>query len=361
MIRVIKGSPGTGKTLYAVKCLLEAKKRGDYIITNIHGFKQADECIDDLESEQLSKFILDRDWAIFAQELNGRKVYFVLDEAQRVYPKTGMLRGAQNDLLYFLEYHRHYGLNVDLITQDHKNLSERIFGLTHEIVQISKISTFSGKQRIRRLDPITWELIAKEEFKRKQEYYDAYISASVEAGHQKPPTPMSRIYKLSALAIVAFVISGFVLYNVVVDWLGYDKPAQEIAQPKPVHTTSVEPKTITIKDGKLQDSIASTEPQEKLSRYQKLGLELDQFYLISTGRLLGEDLTIIGYQETGRFTPQTLSKFDLEYVYLGNGSALLSDKHSTDSVVIFLGDKPYLDKYKDNNSFDLPSLSSIGS
>lgn len=331
MLRVITGVPGSGKSLYAVKCLLEAKDRGEYLITNIDGFKYADEFIDEHTQEGLINFILGRDWEEFAKTLGNRKIYVVIDEAQRVYASTGMVRKTQQEMFYFLEYHRHYGANVDLVTQSHRSLNSRVMGLLNEIVQVSKVSGVTGKQRIRRKDPVTWELLGNESFKRTQELFDAYVSSSVEAGHQKPSTPLKRIFSLLLGVLFLMVVAGITLWDAVTTWIGDDVPVVS----KPVETKPAPVKSITISNGKVE-AIELDEPAEQVTpKFESLGLQLDNFYIRSSGSLFEKhDLTVLAYKDTS-FTVKELGMFNLTYESLGSKSGILTVKETNQQQVIF--------------------------
>lgn len=220
-IDVIQGVPGSGKTYYAVRRLLQAKEKGHYLITNIDGFTQADEFVDAQTGTELAQFILGRDWQEFAKTLQGRKIYLVIDEAQRLYPSNGMEKNSQQDLFYFLEYHRHYGMDITLITQNKSSLHNRVHVLLHEICQVSKVVYMGKTQRVRHHDPATWELIRVANVKREQKIYDAYKSASVESGFQKPSNPMKRIMLLSVLSLGALLIAVGGLIYYLAGYLGY--------------------------------------------------------------------------------------------------------------------------------------------
>ncbi len=249
MLEVIQGVPGSGKSYYAVKKLLEKDEKisskgnkAYYTITNIDGCTFVDEFIDAQIGKEIAAFLLARDWEKFAQQLDGRKIYLVIDEAQRVYPSTGMDRSNQQDLLYFLEYHRHYGMDVTLITQSKNSLNSRVYPLLHQICVVSKVS-LAGKQRVRIHDPNTWEIIETKSFRRSQKVFDAYRSATVEAGMQKPVNPLKRIMWIGGVAATLFVVAGFFLFRIVSGFISENEtiPDQQAENLKVEKLTSKTP------------------------------------------------------------------------------------------------------------------------
>lgn len=343
MIGLITGVPGSGKSLYAVKKLLEAKARGEYTITNIEGYKYADEFIDALTQDEMVSFILGRDWSDFAKSLGNRKIYLVIDEAQRVYASTGMNRATQQEMFYFLEYHRHYGANIDLVTQSHKSLNGRVYGLVHQIVQISKIKGLTGEQRLRILDPTTWELIATEKFKRKQEYYDAYQSASVEAGHQTPPTAMKRIKIMIGLMVGALLLLFTFMVFTVLGFIDDDEqPTEEINQEKTTKQGSTTPTTANTPQTTKQDSTEQNTnktplpPPTKQAVYARLGLTLDKFFIQSNFHIPDYyDGLKLGYAGgSAVFTRSELATLGIEYRRVSQGSGILVDVITNQQVFI---------------------------
>lgn len=217
MITIITGIPGTGKTTYAVWLTYNYYKRDDvHIISNIDSFA-ADEQIDD---NNFSSFILGRDWESYSQTV-GKKLIFIIDEAQRFYGNAGMDRLNQNKLFFFLEYHRHYGADVYLITQSHYNLHKRVVVLASQLAQISKIKNLKGEIRVKNLDPVVWEKISVIKFKPDQELYSKFKTANSDYGKQKPLSPMLRIFKALGLYVIVLIFALTILIYMVASKLGF--------------------------------------------------------------------------------------------------------------------------------------------
>ena len=139
-IRAITGKPGSGKSYSAVKHIVDKYYKNGQpkvtIITNIEGFSLPHVSLDD-EINTYSE----HDGRAY-DALNVRSYFsgplheklsegygqtvFVIDEAQRYFPTMlGMQKWAP-EVYYFFEYHRHYGYEIYLVTQEFNKLTKGI-------------------------------------------------------------------------------------------------------------------------------------------------------------------------------------------------------------------------------------------
>jgi len=142
MITVIYGVPGSGKSYYAVwwirrRALEESdiffRVRPDVIlITNLKLNLDSPEgyiYIEDIKD--FAKYMDVDFWRANLAQLQGRKIYIVMDECQLFFyhfkddPKV----------LFFLQYHRHLGVDILLITQTPKSLPAKVFELSEFIIE----------------------------------------------------------------------------------------------------------------------------------------------------------------------------------------------------------------------------------
>jgi len=161
MIVLISGVPGSGKTYYAVKQISDILKDKDSIVfSNIENFrferfrvlysyyvnKLTDGFLTNLECGQyvdITKDLITLGASFFTVDnykklikkysLEDKKVYFFIDECQRFFPS--FLKDT--DIIYFFDYHRHFGLNIFLITQDSVKISSSIASLAEFEVRAS--------------------------------------------------------------------------------------------------------------------------------------------------------------------------------------------------------------------------------
>ncbi len=171
MIAVVYGVPGSGKTYYAVwwirkRCLEEGdvfmRVRSDVLlITNLKLNLDSSEGYVYLEDFQDFAKYMDVDfWRANLQYMQGKKVVFVIDECQLFFyhykddPKV----------LFFLQYHRHLGVDILLITQTPKSLPAKVFELSEFLVEAvpKSVNPFGFRAfRYRVLHPFDRDLVLR--------------------------------------------------------------------------------------------------------------------------------------------------------------------------------------------------------
>lgn len=224
-IRIIEGVPGSGKSYYAVKHVadnyFEKQEDGRYelikpvtIITNIDSFQP-----DHLKLQVLAKDAggIKEFFSEYYQkaltECIGGQIIYIIDEAQKYFRK-----GARDlDEVYsYFEYHRHFGHDVYLITQNAKKLPPDISCLCeYLIVAAPRTRSVIGEFKYKWLSD--GELLKREGFRP-----DAGIFALYKSMDQKESEKIKNpVMKTAGLAIIAvlFVIGGG-LYYFKVKWLG---------------------------------------------------------------------------------------------------------------------------------------------
>lgn len=122
MITLITGVPGSAKSYYAVYYVNSLSKEAQQkVIHNIEGLKLGTS----LDQYSLDSNISKTD--IFRKSFheNNNSLYgylFIIDEAAEFFPKNF----RDIDIISFFDYHRHYGLDIILLTQDIKKISPDI-------------------------------------------------------------------------------------------------------------------------------------------------------------------------------------------------------------------------------------------
>lgn len=144
MITVITGTPGAGKTLYAITKLL-LPLLGTYtavtdedgvttmhprvIYTNIRGLQIEHELIDGGDNEGL------RDWHLWAKP--GAVIVF--DEFQKAWPPRANGSKVPDDI-QALDTHRHMGVDFILITQNVINTDRHVHGLVGRHLHVRRMA-----------------------------------------------------------------------------------------------------------------------------------------------------------------------------------------------------------------------------
>lgn len=143
-LRIVDGQPGSGKTYYIVKHLadnyFEKQKDGRYelvkpctLICNIDEFTpehfKLSDCI--MDAGGVNEFFSNEYQEEFRRRFDSPIVY-IIDEAQRLFRKSD--RTLPSDLFFYFEYHRHYGQDIYMATQNIKKLHPDISVLTEYLI-----------------------------------------------------------------------------------------------------------------------------------------------------------------------------------------------------------------------------------
>ena len=193
MLTLISATPGSGKTLKAIAIIFEFLNDGRNVWTNIDGINISGvrKFDDDLENPF--------DW----RKLDHGSVV-IYDEAQKhpAFAKRDMLKKYPKDraedianIAWELDYHRHTGYDIVLITQSPKLLNQHTLDFVGEHLHLRRI--FGVKQATifhfpeHKLNPNTKsvrdEAINKETFKFPKHLFKFYKSASQHTDKFKIP------------------------------------------------------------------------------------------------------------------------------------------------------------------------------
>lgn len=257
-ITVITAPPRTGKSLYAVWRMNQSRDKY-HIISNIDGY-DGDEKLG--TANDIISYLVSTNWEVKAVEA-GKKLLLVIDEAQQIYGTVGMDKGKQQELLFLLEYHGHYGMDIWLITQSNRSLHSRVSPLVSELIEISKIK-LGKNRRFRIKDPITFEEIETGTFNPTQKDYDSYRSARNDEGLQENRSPMKRLIIMGGIGAVVALIAIGLMVTTIMDWIdgmGGDK-----------HDASSEVHESMGKDVTTQTSTSTPAPTPKGSQSNKVEL-----------------------------------------------------------------------------------------
>lgn len=130
-ITLVTGVPGSGKTLWAVWSLLKEIKAGRRVVANgIKGLAIDHELWDD---------DMVREWHKHCQPND----VIVIDEVQRIWPPVSASVKATEDIEK-LHVHRHYGVDIILITQHPNRMNKTIRDLVGRHVHVRRL--FGGRR-----------------------------------------------------------------------------------------------------------------------------------------------------------------------------------------------------------------------
>lgn len=135
--KLITGQPGNGKTLYAVSLILEAKKTGRPIYSNINGLDI--EGVEPIPVNAKGEL----DWTLTEQGDEATGVYgalVVYDETQKLpyFAYKSKEKLSSNPLITELEDHRHFAYDFIFITQSPKFLHLHLLELVNEHYHVKR-------------------------------------------------------------------------------------------------------------------------------------------------------------------------------------------------------------------------------
>lgn len=218
-IYAVTGVPGSGKSYFSVYDIYEKlKSKEDFLIlTNIEGLNCTDSRVITCtwssgqwfrnSKQEIGIKKLREDYSLS----DDVKIYYYIDEAQRFFPPE--LR--DNDVVYFFDYHRHYGLEIYLITQN-------IWKISKKISTLVELEYRAVNNRINPLPRFTYKVLAGgEQFKtltRKKEksVFNLYTSFQAGSKDKKDKTLAISV----CIGIVLFALGWYGFRQVFSDSLG---------------------------------------------------------------------------------------------------------------------------------------------
>lgn len=218
-IRIIEGSIGSGKTYYAVWHILTNYFKWDvatdnYIVKNpekpVVVYSNIDKFLlsDSLDDKIKDAGGLDRFFhADYQKEFcRDRKIIYLVDEAQG--PFYFHRKFYNPSVFYFFQYHRHFGCDIYLITQDVDTLAKELRNLAeYHIKALRRTFSFIGEFKYffssGGYDP---EVFKKKTLKPKKEIFNLY-SSMVQEEVEKLPSA-SRRYAI--MVVLFFILAGII-------------------------------------------------------------------------------------------------------------------------------------------------------
>ena len=142
-IYVVTGSPGSGKSYYAVNQIKSILDSGEscLILTNIAGLNVDDERLFVMNFSH--EGFANAKQSTYIRQLRERynlnyedKIYYFVDEAQQFLSP----RLKNDDVIYFFDTHRHYGVDVYLMSQNIKKLHRDITAVSEYEIRASSVA-----------------------------------------------------------------------------------------------------------------------------------------------------------------------------------------------------------------------------
>lgn len=213
MITLLTGIPGSGKSYMAVDHVSKMKDQSK-VLHNIEGFKLGISLDQFSIDNKISKIdVFRKSWHEKNDMLHGWVI--IIDEAAELFPKS--LRDT--DIIGFFDYHRHYGIDIFLITQDQKKVSPDITCLAETHYRAA-----SGAS-----NPLPWyliyqqmvggEAVSRKLLRKRKEVFALYKSTN---NHSSKTINIGKIY--ITVALIAAIVGMYALKS----WFGSFKPKDQI-------------------------------------------------------------------------------------------------------------------------------------
>lgn len=218
-VRIIDGVPGSGKSYYAVKHLsdnyFEKQKDGRFelvkdivIITNIDDFQPEHIALKPLIKELGVKEFFSDHFQRALTECLDLPIVYIIDEAQKYFRK-----GARDldDVFTYFEYHRHYGHDIYLITQNAKKLPPDLVLLTEYIITAAPRSrSVIGEFKYKWLSD--GELLKREGFKPDSSVFALYKSMDRKET-EKVSNPVMKTVFVALLSVAVIIGAGLYYFK----------------------------------------------------------------------------------------------------------------------------------------------------
>ncbi|MEO5358465.1 MAG: zonular occludens toxin domain-containing protein [Nitrospirae bacterium YQR-1] len=242
MIHFITGKPGGGKSYYAVYKIVEEyfvldKESGEYkkkspvcIVSNIDNFKLKDIDLRTAVSKHGLNGVFNESYIhAIRDEVNFGKdvhVIYVVDEAQVMFPADF----KERDILTFFEYHRHYGMDIWLITQNSIKVTREIRVLSEYMIVAIPISRRLNRKKFQYKWMSDKDLIKKESLPIDNNIFSLYTSFVY-----KPKSISFNIFTRVFVILVLLLILLFVSWKVFKKSFAPPKPkTPPVVAPTPV-------------------------------------------------------------------------------------------------------------------------------
>ncbi len=199
-IKIIEGVPGAGKTYYAIKHVFDkyfkVSKDGQIsinsdvqIITNIDGFKgQHIPLVEKIkEAGGVKQFFSNSNQKVLFEQIGP--IVYVIDESQMIFDR----KFYDRDVFAWLEYHRHYGQTIYLVTQSSLKLPKDITLLVEYIIRaLPRSRSITGKE-FRYNHMSGKDVLKRDILPLQKKYFDFYKSADAEEVEKVKNPFLSRI------------------------------------------------------------------------------------------------------------------------------------------------------------------------
>lgn len=234
-IKHITGVPGTGKTYFAIRDVIlryykwdsdhvewqldvDKQRKPVVIYTNIEGLKLPHVNIDDYcrnNNIDIYRFFTTEYWEN-SVNYTDNQIVVILDEAQKYYPSSFRLNGTpapEKNTLFWFQYHRHYGVDVYVITQTYDAICKHVVQLAeYEIHAVTRVYSLHNDFRyVYRTGLGPDAIVDRKRIKYDKKVGMLYQSFQADSDDSARPNPLKRYIMLTA-ALFLVLVFGFIYF-----------------------------------------------------------------------------------------------------------------------------------------------------
>lgn len=214
MITLITGIPGTGKTAYAVKTLLEISRERP-IFSNINGLK-------------IDHFPIDAEWIKNWDTLAPADSVIVIDECQHHFPPRSTQSKPPQNVAAF-NTHRHMGVDFILITQRANLIDYSLKGLVERHIHIRKTALTRMIHEAPEVVDFSEKSVRSENatqpYKLPKDVFSLYKSSELHTKKQRARLPAPAIALMALIPIIGGL--SFYAYSSVADKMSASDPGRK--------------------------------------------------------------------------------------------------------------------------------------
>lgn len=279
MLTLLVGTPGSGKTLFAIDKIIkinsnEAKEfeHIEYIYNNIAGFKFEKYIDSKIKNEKLEFNILYVHLSIlykmflqnetndkldnllqdYCKQHNILNAYFIIDESHNYFDNQDKVKN------WWFTYHRHLNHEILLITQNKSLINTQYRNIPELFIKAQPRSKAISKNVLRYFNYTDYRMTQKfstTEIKVNSTYFDLYTSGNV--------SNQNLVGRKLIIAFIVFIISFVLIFVYFIYKFWFDVPKHQVKQ----NETSQQKQLTTTNTDKKDIDLEKIEPIKKLFKF----------------------------------------------------------------------------------------------
>ncbi len=241
MIRIFQGVPGSGKTYAMVHYLKRyaewdgfyrewVLRDGVVVISNIEGLRIPCLSLDRLIAELGNiREVFSEGFVKTLWDKGYKKIIFAVDEAQRFFDR----KFYDRDVFFFFQYHRHWGVDILLATQDVSTLPKEIRVLAEFLIRAEQRSLTLKSFKYKFYSPDGNTHLFNQTLAKDERVFAMYKSFHVEE-IDKPPNVLIRQLVIPSLAFLLILFFAYLYVTLFMFPSSSPSPEESLSRPENV-------------------------------------------------------------------------------------------------------------------------------